>query len=101
MMKCMSKHLKETQTDEAHVLISKAEYEGLLQKASFCVDFQGDLNKISNYFMSVFNQSPEMNPNKFEQICMQVGAENLFHTLSAAMTSGRMSEETVTCSHYA
>ena len=33
-----------------------------------------------------------MNPNKFEQICKQVGAENLFHTLSAAMTSGRMSE---------
>ena len=84
---------KEIQTDETHVLISKAEYEELLQKASFCVDFQGDLNKISNYFTSVFNQSPEMNPNKFEQICKQVGAENLFHTLSAAMTSGRMSEE--------
>ena len=84
---------KETQTDGTYVFISKAEYEELLKKASFCVDFQGDLNKISNYFTSVFNQLPEMDPNKFEQICKQVGAENLFHTLCAAMTSGRMSEE--------
>ena len=84
---------KETQTDGTYVFISKAEYEELLKKASFCVDFQGGLNKISNYFTSVFNQLPEMDPNKFEQICKQVGAENLFHTLCAAMTSGRMSEE--------
>ena len=85
---------KETQTDGTYAFISKAEYEELLKKASFCVDFQGDLNKISNYnFTSVFNQLPEMDPNKFEQICKQVGAENLFHTLCAAMTSGRMSEE--------
>ena len=64
-----------------HAFISTSEYEELLKNASFCVDFQGDLNKISNYFTSVFNQLPEMDPNKFEQICKQVGAENLFHTL--------------------
>ena len=75
------------------MLLSEAEYDELLKKASFCVDFQGDLNKISNYFTSVFNQSPEIDPHKFEQICKHVGAENLFHTLYAAMTSGRMSED--------
>lgn len=84
---------KEIQTDDNYIFILKDDYEALLQKASLTVDFKGYLNKIRNYFSSILNQSPEMDPTKFEKICKQVGAESLFNVLSAAMTTERMSDE--------
>ena len=63
---------KDIQTDEC-ILVSKDEYEQLIHKASKYVDFKGDLDKIINYFLSVSNQCPVMDPAEFEKICEQIG----------------------------
>ena len=83
---------KDIQTDEC-ILVSKDEYEQLIHKASKYVDFKGDLDKIINYFLSVTNQCPVMDPAEFEKICEQIGADNIYKVLCPTMGTERMSNE--------
>ena len=82
----------ECQTTEV-VTISKEEYEELLHKAAGTIDIEGDLEKLKTFFLSNDPQPPVMNPDRFEEICTQVGAANLFSILYTAMSSPRMSDE--------
>ena len=82
----------ECQTTEV-VTISKEEYEELLHKAAGTIDIEGDLEKLKTFFLAYDPQPPVMNPDRFEDICTQVGAANLFSILYTAMSSPRMSDE--------
>ena len=75
---------KDIQTNEC-ILVSKDEYEQLIHKASKYVDFKGDLDKIINYFLSVSNQYPVMDPAEFEKICEQIGADKIYKVLCSTM----------------
>ena len=73
------------------VFLSKDEYSTLLKKASFCPNFKNDLLKIRS-FVSTLSQ-PEMDPQVFEKICKDVGAENLYLCIKDGICSERMSDE--------
>ena len=81
---------KECQTTNG-IYLSNDEYESLLKKASFCSNFQNDLLKITS-FVSNMTQ-PEMDPNAFEKLCIDAGAENLYHCIKDAICRERMSHE--------
>ena len=66
---------KECQTSDG-VFLSKYENENLKKQASFCPDFQNDLMKIRSFVSNMPN--PEMNVQAFEQMCKNVGADNLY-----------------------
>jgi hypothetical protein len=78
----------ECQTNEG-VFLSKEEYEKLTEKP----DIKGDLEKLKTFLLSYDPQPTVMDVDKFQNICMQAGATNLFSTLYDAMTSSRMSDE--------
>ena len=81
---------KECQTSDG-VFLSKYEYENLKKQASFCPDFQNDLMKIRPFVSNM--PSPEMNPQAFEQMCKNVGADNLYNCIKDAICSEKMSDE--------
>ena len=81
---------KECQTTNG-IYLSNDDYESLLKKASFCSNFQNDLLKI-RLFVSNMTQ-PEMDPNAFEKLCIDAGAENLYRCIKDAICSERMSHE--------
>ena len=70
---------------------TKYEYENLKKQASFCPDFQNDLMKIRSFVSNMPN--PEMNPQAFEQMCKNVGADNLYNCIKDAICSEKMSDE--------
>ena len=57
---------KESQTTDG-VYLSNSEFEELLKKASFNLDFKNDIQKIKNVVSNL--EQPEMNPHIFEQMC--------------------------------
>lgn len=77
---------------QSGIFISTVEYEDLVRKAAGYVDMKGDLEKIRT-FVSNHSQSPVMDPNEFEAMCKQHGAENLLLALFNAMKSDEMSQE--------
>ena len=81
---------KECQTTDV-VYLSNSEFEELLKKASFNLDFKNDLQKIKDVVSNL--EQPEMNPHIFEQICKTAGAENFYLSIKNAMGPERMSEE--------
>ena len=81
---------KEYQTTDG-VYLSNSEFEELLKKASFNLDFKNDLQKIKDVVSNL--EQPEMNPHIFEQMCKTAGAENFYLSIKNAMWSERMSEE--------
>ena len=81
---------KECQTTDG-VYLSNREFEELLKKASFNLDFKNDLQKIKDVVSNL--EQPEMNPHIFEQMCKTAGAENFYLSIKNAMWSERMSEE--------
>ena len=87
---CNTKAEKECQTIEG-VYLSNDEYESLLKKASFCPNFQNDLLKITLVVSKM--AQPEMNPDAFEKLCKDAGAENLYHCIKDAICHERMSNE--------
>ncbi|CAB4041343.1 Hypothetical predicted protein [Paramuricea clavata] len=82
----------ECQTNDG-IFLSKEEYEELIQKSAEIFDIKGDLEKLKTHFLAYDPQPPVMDPNQFEEICMQAGAGKLFSTLHMAMSSNRMSDE--------
>ena len=70
---------KECQTTNG-IYLSNDEYESLLKKASFCSNFQNDLLKIRSFISNMTQQ--EMDPNAFEKLCIDAGAENLYPRLA-------------------
>ena len=87
---CNTKAEKECQTTEG-VYLSNDEYESLLKKASFCPNFQNDLLKITLVVSKM--AQPEMDPDAFEKLCTDTGAENLYHCIKDAICHERMSHE--------
>ena len=67
---------KEVQTDET-IHLSLEQYQQSVKKPATYVDFKRDLDKIINYFASIFNQRPIMDPSEFEIICKHIGAEKV------------------------
>ena len=82
----------ECQTTEV-IVISKDEYEKLLQKTANIIDIEGDLEKLKTFFLAYDPQPPKMDPDRFQEICAQAGVANLFSILNNAMSSTRMSDE--------
>ena len=82
----------ECQTDDITVL-SKDEYEALVHKAAQKFDLKDDLEKLKTFILAYDVQPPEMDPDHFQEICKQAGAENLFPTLLRAMSSNCMSDD--------
>ena len=85
---------KELQTEKC-IFLTEEEYNLLKQMAETCpdLDFGKDLDKLSTYFTSMLNQSPEIAPAEFERICKQIGAEELLQVLYDCMSFKRMSDE--------
>ena len=54
---------------------------------------KGDLEKLKTFFLKYDPQPPIMKPNKFQDICRQVGVASLFSSLHDAINSNRMSDE--------
>ena len=82
---------KEVQTEKC-IFLTEEEYD-LLNDLDYDLDFGQDLDKLSTYFSSMVNQSPEIAPAEFERICKQIGAEKLLQVLYDCMSSERMSDE--------
>ena len=82
----------ECQTTEV-IVISKDEYEKLLQKTASIIDIEGDLEKLKTFFLAYDPQPPVMDPDRFQEICAQAGVANLFSILNNAMSLTRMSDE--------
>ena len=75
------------------IVMTTEEYDQLLRKASSTVDVEADLERLKTFFLTYDPQPPVMDPDHFQDICMQVGAAQLFTTLYNAMSSTRMSDE--------
>lgn len=82
----------ECQTDEV-TLLSKDDYQALVNKATENLHVKGDLEKLRTFILTCDPQSAEMDPKRFQEICTQAGAKKLFSTFYDAMSSQRMSEE--------
>ena len=82
----------ECQTDEV-TFMSKEDYEKLVCNAAGVLDIKGNLEKLKTFLLAYDAQPPVMDPDQFQDICMQAGAVNLFSTLYKAMSSDRMSKE--------
>ena len=80
------------QTTEV-IVMSTEEYDQHLRKASSTVNVDADLERLKTFFLTYDPQPPVMDPDRFQDICIQVGAASLFKTLYDAMSSTRMSDE--------
>ena len=63
----------ECQTSDG-IFLTPDEYEELIQKSAENIDIENDLEKLNDL------QTPVMDPNEFESMCMQAGAAKLFTT---------------------
>ena len=64
------------------VLIDKVEYEELIFKASRSFNLQKEVTKVKEKCFALYGDegSPEMDPSKFEKICQDAEAPNIFPT---------------------
>ena len=76
----------ECQTDEV-IVMSKEEYEEIVDKAARNIDMKGDLEKLKTFFLKYDPQPPIVKLDKSQDICRQVGVASLFSTLHDAMNS--------------
>ena len=72
-------------------MISRSEYEELSRKASFYCDLKGELIKLRQTFLNDLN-TVVLDPERFQETCRNVGAENIFTTIYEAMCIEKMSE---------
>ena len=80
----------ECQTTDG-VFLSHEEYEKLLKQASVCPSFKSNLNNIRSLLQNLEN--PEMDPDEFEKLCRNAGAENLYSCIYDAICTEQMSDE--------
>ena len=80
----------ECQTTDG-VFLSGEEYDKLLKQASLCHDFKNNLNNIRSLLQNL--EKPEMNPDGFQKLCRDCGAENLYFCIYDAICTGQMSHE--------
>eukprot|EP00795_Rhopilema_esculentum_P010439 gene10439-19142_t len=76
------------------VLIDKVEYEELIFKASRSFNLQKEVTKVKEKCFALYGDegSPEMDPSKFEKICQDAEAPNIFPYIYNALSVERMSE---------
>ena len=65
----------------------------IIDKAAGNIDMKGNLEKLRTFFLSYDPQPPIMDPDRFQDICKQVGVSSLFSTLHDATSTNRMSDE--------
>jgi hypothetical protein len=80
----------ECQTTDG-VFLSCEEYDKLLKQASLCPDFKNNLNNIRSLLQNL--EEPEMDPEGFQKICRDSGAENLYFCIYDAICTEQMSDE--------
>ena len=80
------------QTEEG-VFLLKDDYDMLVKKASCYIDFKDELSLIRNYFANAPVQDVEMDAYAFKELCVDIGASKLFHTICSAMCMETMSNE--------
>ncbi len=73
------------------VFLSCEEYDKLLKQASLCPDFKNSLNNIRSLLQNL--EKPEMDPEGFQKICRDSGAENLYFCVYDAICTEQMSDE--------
>ena len=81
---------QECQTDNG-VFLSKDKYEELVLKASSYPNFKNDLNKLRPVVSKL--AQPEMDPDAFEIICKEAGAEKLYSCIQEAIMLDQISEK--------
>ena len=80
----------ECQTTDG-VFLSGEEYGNLLKQASLCPDFKNNLTNIRSLLQNL--EKPEMDPDEFQKICRDGGAENLYFCIYNAICTEQMSDE--------
>ena len=80
------------QTEEG-VFLLKDDYDMLVKKASNYIDLKDELSIIRNYFANDRVQNVEMDADAFDELCMDIGASKLFHTIYSSMCMEAMSNE--------
>ena len=63
----------------------------MVEKASLSSDFKNDIFKIRSFISN--SAQPEMDPNVFEKICSDAGANNHYKCIRDSISSDNMSEE--------
>ena len=80
----------ECQTTDG-VFLSGEEYDKLLKQASLCLDFKNNLNYIRSLLQNL--EKPEMNPDGFQKLCRDCGAENMYFCIYDAICTEQVSDE--------
>ena len=80
----------ECQTTDG-VFLSDEEYDKLLKQASLSPDFKNNVSNIRSLLQNLEN--PEMDPDEFQKICRNSGAENLYFCIYDALCTEQMSDE--------
>ena len=80
------------------VIIGQADYEKLVRDASSTFNLQDEITKIRSKCIELYRDdgSPEMDPSKFEKICNDAGAQNVFPCIYNAICVERMSDNRLT-----
>lgn len=76
---------KSCQTEECTetVVIDQKMYEELVSKSAAAFDLKEEISMLRNKCFDLFGEegNPEMDPNKFESICKEAGAETEYFNL--------------------
>ena len=78
------------------VVMDKEQYDDLLQNAvTVSINMPEEVARISKKCFELFgtNSQPVLDPDEFEKICFDAGAELLFDTICKSMQSERQSDE--------
>ena len=80
------------------MIIGQADYEKLVRDASSTFNLQGEITKIRSKCTELYGDdgSPEMDPSKFEKICKDAEAQNVFPYIYNAICVERMSDNRLT-----
>eukprot|EP00112_Aurelia_sp_Birch-Aquarium-sp1_P004638 Seg1525.10 transcript_id=Seg1525.10/GoldUCD/mRNA.D3Y31 product="hypothetical protein" protein_id=Seg1525.10/GoldUCD/D3Y31 len=80
------------------VIIGQADYENLIRDASRAFNLQDEITKIRSKCTELYGNdgSPEMDLTKFEKICKDAGASNVFTFIYNAICEERMSDNRLT-----
>ena len=76
------------------VILEKDEYERLIRDASRSFDLQNEVTQVRLRCTELFGDdgNPEMDPIKFEKVCEDAGARNIFQSIYKSICAERMSE---------
>ncbi len=76
------------------VILEKDEYESTIRDASRSFDLQNEVTKVRLRCTELFGDdgNPEMDPIKFEKVCEDAGARNIFQSIYKSICAERMSE---------